>query len=444
MIRDITYTDKFVLSGSWLSPRSWYYAPEAATSQRVWTGCLSGEAAFSCWVRVPSQPSPVAVSSPDIGWVNCKLLCCGAECASKTWPVKTLEYCHTQSNSADLHRVWLARNRHSHLPVSRVRVRPVLLGYAHPVLPIQHGTPLISGKKCQVQYIYMVYTVSHMYMLFIFVVHTCTDLIVLTAGLFGNYPSSSILHWGAWRRLWRSRIVIWSGQHVICASPAVLPLYTVPHRYCGGPLQQFRRNIPLDLVFFSPFEELCLRTAGIMESKRIHRVYEPSPVHTLYVGRVDELLGRVPLIPYFLDGNSTSTIPHKYSSLQRDAFECCCTNGAGPTSQRVSHVYEINTWLWNFGVFWTAPASRGRPLWGQDWEDLKEVPIWCCQTSVGHKAGSDCQGTRKYMVSWYTWYMHDIYLVYPCCESNLSFMYIWVGVLCYHAACMYFQFFQLP
>ena len=47
-------------------------------------------------------------------------------------------------------------------------------------------------------------------------------------------------------------------------------------------------DIPLDLVFFSPFEEL---TAGIMESRGIHRVYKPSPVPTLYVGRVEDLLG---------------------------------------------------------------------------------------------------------------------------------------------------------
>jgi hypothetical protein len=46
----------------------------------------------------------------------------------------------------------------------------------------------------------------------------------------------------------------------------------------------------LDLVFFSPFEDLRLRTAGIMESKGIHRVYEPSPVPTLYVRRVDTWL----------------------------------------------------------------------------------------------------------------------------------------------------------
>ncbi len=66
-------------------------------------------------------------------------------------------YCHTQSNAGDLHRVWSSWNQHSHLPVSRVRDRSVLLGYARPVLPIQHGTPSILGKKCQGEYIYMVY-----------------------------------------------------------------------------------------------------------------------------------------------------------------------------------------------------------------------------------------------------------------------------------------------
>jgi hypothetical protein len=33
------------------------------------------------------------------------------------------------------------------------------------------------------------------------------------------------------------------------------------------------KDIQLYLVFFSPFDELRLRTAGIMESKGIHRVY---------------------------------------------------------------------------------------------------------------------------------------------------------------------------
>jgi hypothetical protein len=87
-----------------------------------------------------------------------------------------------------------------------------------------------------------------------------------------------------------------------------------------------------------------------MELKGIYRVYYPSPVPTLNVGRVEDLLGRVPLIPCFLDGKSTSTIPYKYSSRQKDAFECSCADGTGPNSRRGSHIYEINTWLWNFGL----------------------------------------------------------------------------------------------
>jgi hypothetical protein len=103
-------------------------------------------------------------------------------------------------------------------------------------------------------------------------------------------------------------------------------------RPIGAVVGRYNRSdedIPLDLIFFCPFEELRLRTAGIMESKGIHRVYKPSPVPTLYVRRVEDLLGRVPLIPCFLDENATSTIPHKYSCRQKDAFECGCADGAG-------------------------------------------------------------------------------------------------------------------
>ncbi len=125
------------------------------------------------------------------------------------------------------------------------------------------------------------------------------------------------------------------------------PIGTVAGSYSSS-----EEDILLDLVFLSPFEELRLRTARIMELKGIHMVYEqrkqPSPVPTQYIGKVGDLLGRVLLIPCFLDGNATSTIQHKYSSQHRDAFECCCANGVGPTWLRGSHVYEINTWLWNF------------------------------------------------------------------------------------------------
>jgi hypothetical protein len=130
----------------------------------------------------------------------------------------------------------------------------------------------------------------------------------------------------------------------------------------AGSINRSDEDIQLDLIFFSSFEELRLRTAGIMESKGIHRLQEPSPVPTLYVGRVEDLLGRVPLIPCFLDGNATSTIPHKYSSWQKDAFECqyqwCWPNlaEAQPCLRDQHLVVEL----------WTAPVSRGRPLCGQN------------------------------------------------------------------------------
>ena len=41
----------------------------------------------------------------------------------------------------------------------------------------------------------------------------------------------------------------------------------------AGSFNRSNEEIPLDLVFFSPFEELRLRTAGIIELKGIHRVY---------------------------------------------------------------------------------------------------------------------------------------------------------------------------
>jgi hypothetical protein len=69
-----------------------------------------------------------------------------------------------------------------------------------------------------------------MHVSMIFFVYIWSELILLTAGLFGNY----------------ARV---------------------------GDRNRYDEDIPLDLIFFSPFEDLRLRTAGIMESKGIHRVY---------------------------------------------------------------------------------------------------------------------------------------------------------------------------
>ena len=94
-----------------------------------------------------------------------------------------------------------------------------------------------------------------------------------------------------------------------------------------------------------------------MESYRNYEIrklspYEPLPVLTLYVGRVEDLLGRVPLFPCFLDGNTTSTIPYaglgwRAAGQQKQAFKFGCADDQGPASPSGSHVYEVNDLLWN-------------------------------------------------------------------------------------------------
>jgi hypothetical protein len=77
--------------------------------------------------------------------------------------------------------------------------------------------------------------------------------------------------------------------------PQLFFLCTV--RPLGAPTGAYGRchdDIPLDLVFFSSFEDLRLNLKGTMESNGVRKLYEPSPAPTLYVGRILDLLGRVP------------------------------------------------------------------------------------------------------------------------------------------------------
>ncbi len=235
--------------------------------------------------------------------------------------------------------------------------------------------------------------VSHVYMQIIIVVYTCTDLIVLTAGLFGNYPSSSILHRRAWRWLWRCwrGITFQSGQYVVCASPAVLPLYAASHRYCSGRSDE---DIPLDLVFFSPFEELRLRAGGIMESKGIHRYMSPH----LFPLSTSEGLRTSSAEPLSFHAFWTEMQPQLFH-ISTAADSWTLLSVAVPMVLALPRGGMFTRSALGCGTLdgpTAAPASRGRPLCGQDWEDPKEVPVRGCQTSVGNKAGQDCQVTGIY------------------------------------------------
>jgi hypothetical protein len=163
----------------------------------------------------------------------------------------------------------------------------------------------------------------------------------------------SPLHWPSWCTVRRCSFYFRPRQHVDCLTSALLLMHFAPTECSSGSIQQFiRRHPPLSSFFWCLWRPSASHHwhHGKKGSQNwLRKLYEPSPVPTLYVGRVEDVLGRVPLSPCFLDGNLTSTIPHKYAARQGLDFEFGCADRPLQGSRRGSHVYEVNTWLWNFG-----------------------------------------------------------------------------------------------
>ena len=108
------------------------------------------------------------------------------------------------------------------------------------------------------------------------------------------------------------------GRLLVCSSAASLYLLPASNRWETPKIASYRcgpDDLCYHLVFFSTFEELKLPISGPMERAGVTKLYEPSLTRTpwLHVAPAANMVGRVPLIPLFLAGNSTPTIPHKYS-----------------------------------------------------------------------------------------------------------------------------------
>ena len=101
----------------------------------------------------------------------------------------------------------------------------------------------------------------------------------------------------------------------------------------------------VSLVFFNTFEPISLTPESCMQSKGVPMLYEraASQVPSLYVCPVENVLGRVPLIPCYLNGNSVNTIPH--------CFRCKIPREAAADSRpdNGSRLFEINMWMWRYG-----------------------------------------------------------------------------------------------
>ncbi len=139
------------------------------------------------------------------------------------------------------------------------------------------------------------------------------------------------------------------------------------------------------------FQRLWGSSLGTMESNAIRKLYEPLPVPTLYVDRVEDLLGRLPLFPCFLvesstatPGNSISTILYMYTARQKAGLRIrlcrrsrtCITQG-WPCLRDQLMVVE----------FWQAPASSWRAFGCKNRKDPKTVLVWNIPARLGDTKG---------------------------------------------------------
>ena len=98
--------------------------------------------------------------------------------------------------------------------------------------------------------------------------------------------------------------------------------------------------------FVNTFDPIQLSPESVMHEKEVPMLCEdaPSQIPTTNVCPVTNVLGRIPLIPCYMDGQKHLTIPYRFrkQKLGGAIADSSPDNGTG------SRLYELNIWLWNF------------------------------------------------------------------------------------------------
>jgi hypothetical protein len=95
----------------------------------------------------------------------------------------------------------------------------------------------------------------------------------------------------------------------------------------------------LNAPWFSsvPLKSLTCQLKGLWRTKGVVKLYKPSPTPCLYVAPAENM-GKVPLMPLFLAGNATPTIPHMFSKCKDAGFPFGCTDAAALDRRRGSNI----------------------------------------------------------------------------------------------------------
>jgi hypothetical protein len=110
-------------------------------------------------------------------------------------------------------------------------------------------------------------------------------------------------------------------------------------------------DLLFNLVFFITFEELNLPIHGPMEDAGMLKLYQPGPKPCLYVAPVDHMVGRDPFMrlhPLVSGLQLNSYNPTQVQQAQ-GFFPFGCADSTASYGRCGSNMYEVNTWLWNFG-----------------------------------------------------------------------------------------------
>ena len=105
----------------------------------------------------------------------------------------------------------------------------------------------------------------------------------------------------------------------------------------------------VSLVYFSTFEPIELTPDSIMQQAGVPMLYDSASnprLPCLYICPVANVLGRAPLIPCFIGGNSHPTIPHSFRNDPRLGDAAADTHRDRGNGSRL---YEVNIWMWRYG-----------------------------------------------------------------------------------------------